>query len=134
MTAAPPRISLDAIGAAISAEIDSRSAPESGEPTPTPPAEDDRIEAAPTMIEAITTAVEKVLVGNHKATVEKRKALIEALSTELAEVPLYGIDLDDARLAIGDGVDFGNAFVETDGYGRAVTITVDAGTPIWDAE
>lgn len=93
-----------------------------------------KVEAAATMVEAITSAIEKLMPGKQKATEEKRKAFITAICEKVADVPVYGIDIDDARLPIGDGVDFGNAFVETDGYGRAVSITVDAGTPIWDVQ
>jgi hypothetical protein len=113
-----------------------RKAPLTPPPTPEPESRPSfpvpQVEAAPTLVEAIEAAVNKVLTGNHKATVAKRTALIAELTTNLANVPVYGIELDGARMPIGDGIDLDNAFIELDGYGRASRITVDAGTPIWD--
>lgn len=93
-----------------------------------------QVEAAPTLVEAIEAAVSKVLTGNHKATVAKRQALIDELSQRLAEVPVYGIELEGARVAIGDEIDLDNAVIAVDGYGRATCITVDAGTPVWEPQ
>jgi hypothetical protein len=93
-----------------------------------------QVEAAPTLAEAIEAAVNKVLTGNHKATVAKRQALIDELNQSLANVPVYGIELDGARVAIGDEIDLDNAVIAVDGYGRATCITVDAGIPIWNPQ
>lgn len=92
-----------------------------------------QVEASATMVEAITEAIEALIPGNQKATVEKREKFITEICGRVSDVPVYGIEIDDARLPIGDGVDFDNAVVETDGYGRAVTILA-FGTPIWDPQ
>ena len=118
---APPTMDLAALGAAIDAAM--------AEPEPPP----EPVEPHPTMMEAITAAVEEVLTGNHKATVEKRKALIATLAVKLVNVPIYGIEIDGARLPIGEPIELDNASIEVDGYGCAVSVWAK-GTPLWDAE
>jgi hypothetical protein len=89
------------------------------------------VEVAPSLEEAIAEAVGKVLTGSQKTAVDKRNAIVALVAAAVAELPIYGIDLDYARLPIGDPIELGNANIEVDGYGHAATITVDGGTPIW---
>lgn len=113
--------------------------PEKPKPAPTaewkkPTWQMPHIEPVPSVMDAITEAVGSVLTGNHATTVEKRDLLIKRVSDAIANLPIYGIELDGARLGIGDPIELDNANVEVDGYGRAVSITVEAGTPIWDPQ
>lgn len=109
-------------------------------PQPQPPADKQpvfdipRREAHPAVMEAITEVVENVLTGNAKGADERRKALIAALGTALADLPVYGIDVEYARVPIGEVLDLGNAVIELDGYGHAARILVDGGTALWDPE
>jgi hypothetical protein len=90
-----------------------------------------RPEAHPSIMEAITEVVENVL-GTGKAGKEKRDKLITDLGSQLAALPIYGIEVDGARIGM-DFIDLDNASIEVDGFGRASHI-VAYGTPIWDAE
>lgn len=116
-------MNLTALGAAVDAALTAPAA----EPVTMP-----RAEPEPSVMEVITTAVEKVLTGNHKATIEKRKTLIATLAQGLVDLPVYGIELDNARVPIGEAIELGNALIEVDGYGNASRITVDGGAPIFD--
>ena len=84
-----------------------------------------RAEVTPTLKEAIEKAVATVLAGNHKATVEKRTAIVKAVSEAMADIPVFGVELADARTAIGEPIELDNATVYVDGYGRAVSIEFD---------
>lgn len=129
----PADIDMAAMSAAVNAALAAADQPQPAPAPKQPNFHIPKVEAHPTLMQSIVAAVEKVLTGNHKATVAKRKALIDALATELVNAPLYGVEVDGANLPIGDPIDLGNARIEVDGHGRAVSITVDSGTPIWDA-
>lgn len=126
------RVDLSALEAALNATLPPEVREAAAEPD-RPVLGPARLEADPTLEEAIKEVVAEHLLGKGKAQDEKRAALVKALGEKLATLPVFGIDLDDARVAIGEEIDLGNAVIQVDGFGRAVTITVDAGTPIWYA-
>lgn len=125
---AVPAIDLAALAGAVDAALAQAQQPEK------PVFDIPRLKPHPTVMEAITASVEKILTGNHKTTVARREALIEDLAQALVDMPVYGIELDCARAAIGDEIDLGNAVIQVDGYGHAVSIWVDGGTPLWGNE
>lgn len=141
-TTAAAALSLAALEAAVSAALTTPAVPPMTTAAPAVPpttASNEQpalipaqVEAAPSVMEVITTVVEEVLTGNHKSTVDKRRRLIADLAQGLADLPVYGIELDNARVPIGDTIELGNAVIEVDGCGYAARITVDRGTPILD--
>lgn len=87
----------------------------------------------PSVAQAIWAGIHAVMPGARKETAEKRKALFAAIGAELNDITVYGIDVTDARLPIGEPVILGNASIELDAFGDAVRIIVtDGGVPIWN--
>lgn len=140
MTADPP-LDLAAMRAAILAAAagDSRQTADDPQPTSAPDTDDDERqtfhipragEAAAPVTEAIVTALVKLYPGNSKTAIERRKKVFTAIAAELSELYVYGVDLD-GRVPIGEPIVLGNAHIEVDGFGDAVRITCDGGTPIW---
>jgi hypothetical protein len=85
-----------------------------------------------TLTAAIWTALNKVYEGESKTAVERRKKIWDAIVAELGEIEAYGLDLG-GRVPIGDAIELGNAYIEVDGFGNLVTVTVtEGGMPIWD--
>lgn len=127
-----PDLDLNGLGAAVTAALAKPASAPAAETYERPKFEMERLEAHPSLMEALTKVVGEHLRGKGKAHDEKRERLVEALALELAELPIYGIEMDYARIPIGEGINLENASVDVDGYGAATTITCDGGTPIWE--
>lgn len=85
-----------------------------------------------TLTVALWAALNKVYEGESKTAVERRKKIWDAIVAELGKVEAYGLDLG-GRVPIGEPIELGNAYIEVDGHGNLVTVTVtDGGMPIWD--
>lgn len=133
-TMAPPDIDLTAIRAAIAAATEQPQPP--SEPAPEPPRPSSPmpvLEANPTLDEAIIAALTKLYPGDSKTATGRRDKILTAIADELGELYVYGIDLD-GRVPIGEPIELGNCRIEVDGYGDAVRIVVDGGTPLWNPE
>lgn len=111
------------------------------EPTPAPeatpqaPAGPDSMRVMnehPSLADALNAALTKLYPGESKAAKERRKKITQAIADELPELTVYGVEVYGGRAPIGEPIILGNARIEVDGYGDAVTIHVDGGMPLWD--
>lgn len=134
-------LALDQLAAAVSAALTAPVAPPPAEPPPDPaPAEwspqlsfPPALDANPTLAEALHAALNKLHPGDSEKAKERRKKILDAITEELGELVIYGVDVHGARIPV-DFIELGNASIEVDANGDAVRIVVDAGDPIWDPE
>lgn len=102
------------------------------DPAPAAPPKRDPDEFAPPVAVAINEALNKLYPGDSKSATERRKRIWDAIWEELHDVECWGVEIP-GRLPIGDPVVFGNAIVEVDGYGDAVSFTTTSRAwPLWD--
>jgi hypothetical protein len=108
--------------------------PPAAEPAPEPDPADEHpaLTANPTLTYALDAAFNELWPGDSKTATAHRAKVWKAVASQLAEVEAYGLDLG-GRVPIGDPIVLGNAVIEVDGYGDAVSITTtDGGMPLWD--
>lgn len=103
------------------------------EPEQHPTSEEKLDKVAPSVAVAINEALNTLYPGDSKTAKDRRKRIWDALWNELHDVVVWGVELTNGRLPIGDPVIFGNAIVEVDAYGDAVSFTTtDRAWPLWD--
>ena len=130
---APVEFDLAALGASVHAAL-----AKTEQPPPSPPKVEAprQIIAPATLEEAIdeTLDLAKVSPGEGPKAKAKRKTIAQALAAKIMALPVYEVELADARAEIGDPVGFDNATVFTDGSGRATRIVFDASYVLWDQQ
>lgn len=128
-TIAPPDLNLDALDAAVDALLQPAPA---GEPKP------ERVEPGEIDVGGpgpLVEAIDKVIGGAYPAPrqLDRRRELVAALVQSITDLPVYGVEIPNARVPLGDAIYLGNVTVGVDGYGHASEIDFDEAYPVWDA-